>query len=661
MRSNTRRMLWFVVAIGALAALWIGAQRWTVEAANRGVEIVLDWDEVRSLANETGSSVDRLLQSFYEAGARGMAVGEETIGSMQSLRRVEVMPPAAPARSAAPSAPGLPAEMTVRLRVPEENLRNRILNALRYKWDVATAPDDDVLTIPAAWPDVARLSLGFSPDVLTFIRAHHMEPIPRVTNFTNADGDTISWTADRLEAAGGRLIIFGGDQVLGYPDGLKDTSRAFATRSLLYGQVEFGKQKGEEALARSLRGNIVRVHSINPVEMARLSEGDAVARFLLAAEERGIRALYVRLLPGAPQPPIEKNVGYVNAIARSLVRSGYTLDYAKPYAAYESRVWERCLVGLGVGASTLLLASYVWPLAGTGLLLLLLLAAADVILPVIGLGRRLVALQGALLMPVLGFVWLREGLERRYGRQEVLDDDQTHRARLWRAVSSRGALSLFLGVTAVSLLGGLWVVGLLSSRMATVKITGFSGVKAQQAGALLMIAAIYFLDIDARGGLARARARVARRVQEIWRTPMLLGTVLTGVVALVILMMLLARSGNDPGIGVSPLELRFRALLDVLMGVRPRTKEFLVGHPALLLGIGLVALQRVRWALPLLLLGAIGQVSLVNTFSHLHTPLSVSVLRTVNGLVAGFLVAILAGAVSDRLRARWARTGLIAG
>ena len=177
------------------------------------------------------------------------------------------------------------------------------------------------------------------------------------------------------------------------------------------------------------------------------------------------------------------------------------------------------------------------------------------------------------------------------------------------------------------------------------------GIKAQQGGAIVLIAAIFYLEISSRGGLRAARERVRRRVAELWSQPLVVGGFVVFVVSLVVLGMLLARSGNDPGVGVSTVELQFRAILEKLMGVRPRTKEFMIGHPALLLGIALMSMRRVRWGLPLLILGAIGQVSIVNTFCHLHTPLYVSFFRVFNGLWTGFVVALVVAWISDRFRA----------
>lgn len=45
--------------------------------------------------------------------------------------------------------------------------------------------------------------------------------------------------------------------------------------------------------------------------------------------------------------------------------------------------------------------------------------------------------------------------------------------------------------------------------------------------------------------------------------------------------------------------------------------------------------------LPFLLIASIGQVSLVNTFAHIHTPIFISVLRTLNGLWIGIVIGLI--------------------
>jgi hypothetical protein len=51
------------------------------------------------------------------------------------------------------------------------------------------------------------------------------------------------------------------------------------------------------------------------------------------------------------------------------------------------------------------------------------------------------------------------------------------------------------------------------------------------------------------------------------------------------------------------------------------------------------------WTLPFALLAVIGQVSILNTFSHLHIPLMTSITRTVLGLSIGSIVGLIVTAV----------------
>jgi len=101
------------------------------------------------------------------------------------------------------------------------------------------------------------------------------------------------------------------------------------------------------------------------------------------------------------------------------------------------------------------------------------------------------------------------------------------------------------------------------------------------------------------------------------------------------LLIYVMRTGNADVGAVLPFEQQLRNSLQDLLTVRPRTKEFMLGHPLLLLLL-YTGYRDVRF-IPLLVLGAIGQVSMVNTFAHIHTPVVISLLRGFNGLWLGIL------------------------
>ena len=97
-----------------------------------------------------------------------------------------------------------------------------------------------------------------------------------------------------------------------------------------------------------------------------------------------------------------------------------------------------------------------------------------------------------------------------------------------------------------------------------------------------------------------------------------------------------ARSGHTSGIPVSQTELRFRAFLEQAFYARPRTKELLIGHPAFMLAA--MAFWR-KWPtmifFALVLVATIGQGSMVETFAHMRTPVYMSFMRGIGGIVMG--------------------------
>ena len=111
---------------------------------------------------------------------------------------------------------------------------------------------------------------------------------------------------------------------------------------------------------------------------------------------------------------------------------------------------------------------------------------------------------------------------------------------------------------------------------------------------------------------------------------------LGALVLLGALVVLVLRSGHTSGLPVPGIELKLRAFLEQLFYARPRTKEFLIGHPAFLLGIYAAAR---RWktmiVFGLVLAATIAQGSMVETFAHMRTPIEMSFVRGIGGIVLG--------------------------
>jgi preprotein translocase subunit SecG len=207
------------------------------------------------------------------------------------------------------------------------------------------------------------------------------------------------------------------------------------------------------------------------------------------------------------------------------------------------------------------------------------------------------------------------------------------------------AFVVYCRMTLASVAGVLFVVGLLNGRLFYLKVDSFVGVKLVVIAPLLLVGIFYGLglaELPLTATWAERLERLRASMRSVMSQKLLLGQVVVGIVALAVLVLIVARSGNDPGVAVSATELKMRALLDKYLLVRPRTKEFLLGHPALLLALIFSVTGRYqRWVLPLLAIGAIGQSSIMDTFCHLHTPLFLSALRAGIGWALGAVFAII--------------------
>ncbi|MFQ9697042.1 MAG: DUF5693 family protein, partial [Zhenhengia sp.] len=186
----------------------------------------------------------------------------------------------------------------------------------------------------------------------------------------------------------------------------------------------------------------------------------------------------------------------------------------------------------------------------------------------------------------------------------------------------------FLKVCAISFGGALTIIGTISRTSFGLGIDIFAGVKVAMLLPIVLVVAIAYYQ---RHGL---NFKYYKELLSNKVTYLALG--LLGIAA-VVLMIYTSRTGNTGSI--SSFELAFRQFLDTTLGVRPRTKEFLIGHPAMIIMLYYGYKEKY---IPLLVLGIIGQISLVNTYAHIHTPVMISLIRSAYGIVFGLIIGMIA-------------------
>ncbi len=126
-----------------------------------------------------------------------------------------------------------------------------------------------------------------------------------------------------------------------------------------------------------------------------------------------------------------------------------------------------------------------------------------------------------------------------------------------------------------------------------------------------------------KGALKEKLARIKGEIR-VWHIVVLLA-------ALLILTVYLLRSGNS---SISALETKIRNVIGEFTLARPRTKEFLIGWPALALFAYCIKQNRSKLLCYVFAAGSsILFASVMNTFCHVFADVSISMLRTVYGLL----------------------------
>lgn len=429
-----------------------------------------------------------------------------------------------------------------------------------------------------------------------------------------------------------QVVMFGSSHVAGYPSEVAAVARMLRASGIRFGLQEFAHQLGEKELARLVPMHIVRVHTIYPREMSRYDVESAKARLIRAVRERSYRLLYLRLWPG----DLSRNTELITGLETSLGEIGYTKGSAASLPPWQTGLGSFGLAVCGwLGAG--LMVYHVFPGLAQGLRVwwalgcLVVGALALLVLYLLYdplLARQALAFLVAITFPTLAVIpkdWTKmyrstDEAQSCGKNGKLLSIPQAR----WSAMGY--SLYHFGRAVGITIIGAAVMVAALGDFRFMLKITEFRGVKAMFVVPLFLVGIGAILHSFSLGKPLKLRHRW-RRMSPWTRILVIVGGLMVAVVYV-------GRTGNFI-IPVPKWEMWLRELLEEIFPFRPRTKEFLIGHPLLILGFGLYGWGWQRAGLVGVVFGTIGQISLLNTFTHAHSPLLASVSRSVWGLLLG--------------------------
>jgi len=642
-----RPLLNALVALTVVLAVVLLAMRVREDTAYKSVILCLDYDDLVRLAHQTNTPIAQELDSLKEAGFGVAAITEGTVDTFREKGQVSEVTLAQASEMAAAtgatvrpgcryllSANNLIAEsIDQRLsHIYDENgyqriaLKDRSIFAVRYQ------PDDEF----------GKLNLGIDIEELKTADRAGFVIIPRVANNGRYGYKDVAFVLDQLQAlilnvvSGPRdkweAVMFTGDQALGFPSNLALTAAKIAEMKAKLGWVEFSIQDGADDVAQKLGASAVITHSISPDEMVTMTPTKAIDRFVRAVRERNVRILYVHAFFDSfgtvttqsynfvptqvldKRPLLNFNLDYFKNIESAIEAKGYTVATHLSPPDYHPPEPLRTLVALGVIAWIIYSLTLICPtrkrwyalIAGAFALLYLGIAIKD-----LALAHQAFAFLAAATAPIAATLTGLHVVSRRDVSPGILR-----------------ALLGFLYTSALSLAGGFIVYALMSDDLSMLKIVAFRGVTFAMALPVFILAA-YFWDLRS----FHFRDTFWQRWRDLLEQRVNFGDILVVTIGLAALAVILLRSGNEAPLKVGHAESSLRQTLENLLSVRPRNKE-MIGHPFFVLFLAKFY-RRTRPVLLFFVLGLLGQVSIVNTFCHFHTPIELSVERALIGIAIG--------------------------
>jgi len=650
------------ILLTALISGYSISKRVQVESRNKATSMAVEMETVEALAASEGKTVPQALADLKAQGVNAVVLSEESVADLMSQGRLAIEGRDATVTDTTSGHPTFARiARALAIRLPAGHAPGTVTTS-----DLIVGPSSVRFPLDAQMPTTMfrSCSIGLNPDQAAEARAAGMVIIGRAGNPAGVSADYVRKTLEWMNDLGATVFLPSGDQVLGRRDAIDVAEDTLVARNMLYASPEFTKIGGDDQIVKKIPDHVVRLHSAQAAELDKMPLEDAVDRYSKASRERNMRILLLRPVSFASDKPLTDFAHFAELVNEKIRKDGGALGAAHPFTDSGVSWPVRLLLALSIVPTAFwvgccFIRSRAWRIAGS--VALLALAAATKI----HLGLTIFALVSAIVFPLAAFLVLDALCNTRY-------EPFMSVSGVFTSPSFGSVLGAFVLTTAVSLIGGFAVAGLLNGLDYFVKASEFQGIK------IAVFAPIFILGIYFMCRFEDIRASM--------RSPITWLAALSALALLIGLAFMSTRTGNDNPAGVSDLELKMRNVLDALLFVRPRTKSFLIGHPFLFAGIGLMlwrswqsrAVERgsvsdavdesdrsemihegpvataeapiqnprskiqnpkfgVLSAL-LLTIGAIGQTDVVNTFCHLHTPFLLSLLRTSVALVPGVIL-----------------------
>ena len=695
------KKLYMIILVISLIVVGIVAfDRIGVESAHKTVEMSLDYEEAKLLADQSEYDLDYWLKHFKSLGFTSVAVKESTLENLKADQK--------------------PIEYQVMAKFTEDiHWESRVSDQVAEYIRTSTDKFDMlVLTESKEWYDfiieglterypqtffkgfegegyaivldgepqeglyaetgylvdeegegkrtlrkladskLSWIGLGFDEEIIKQVQASGLEVLPRPSNFDRHPDKLVKAFENEMKAFNitPDYFVFQGESVLGYNPKTEDLDKIYTymkENHISTGLIETGvqrsqvKQDGLVKLTEMLDYDGIRVFPVVGYIQERYQwygykgAEEIENTIYRAVTERNIRSVYFR-----PFRDKDNEIIYITdpeiytesfeSLQKRLAEHKISLGNASKLAYNEPGVINLCVIGYGLVVLGIIALNSLFPMREKLQALLLSIGVLGIT------GANFVVPNLSVVIMALGASVLFPTLAA-IAMMDVLKQFLVNRQiDKMQNIILKG-LSLLLIVASIAMVGGIFVGSILSSSAYLLEMEFFRGVKVSQLAPLALFCVIYIL----RFGYDRPVRDMNENetyildlkalVNERIKVLHLLILGLVGLLGVVYI----ARTGHETTIQPSNLEMLFRNFLEYNFLARPRSKELLLAFPAVMV-VSYFALK--GWkslVFPFAAVVMIGVTSVVNTFSHLRAPLYLSIARTIYGAGLGALIGII--------------------
>lgn len=691
MKLKVDKIVLILICLTLIVGLYTLYQRVEIEKQYKTTEIVLDYNEMKKFADSSNNDLSYWMRKFREFGAKSVAIQEETIKLLieagYSLRAQMVSElikeykwqedynrEIVRAISENEISP-----FDVIVTTEDEEVYSYILSGLeeRYADDfyqthiydnvyyiVLKGIVDDLYytelekTVNLAGKGVyevqkavdsrlMNIGIGYDSEKITMAKDAGLDVILRPINFP-ASNEKL---ADAYKAANEkyglepRIYLVHGKEVLGFPNNEHKLLNYIKEENIALALIESGTQRqhleqegldelvedsGYQALRAFTMWDFIRERN----RYYNYEGAEEIENTMFrAVTERNIRVIYFK--PFFEEKDSTKFLTDVDEYERTFKSlenrlSAHNISFGKAkameYFTIGSKRMAVLAFGITLAAVMLFIKMFNIKHKFADYLYLFALPAALIPLVMRKLAEKGFAFGSAVVFSGLAIYFFMIQIKRIYESEEKYSNLQ---------IIVYSALIL-AGSVAIALAGAVFVVSMLADVKYMLEMDIFRGVKFAQIlpfGIFIIMFIIYFMnkDEDSVKGVVNTTVRFLNKGIKIYYG------IIAGILALAGYIYI-SRTGHETEIQPSNIEMITRNFMEYMLLARPRTKEFLIAFPAIFGAVFAAGKKSEFYTGIFMLAGAIGTSSVINTFSHIRTPIYLSFARTVIALVFGIVI-----------------------